>query len=333
MTKRNLSDQQKRRISKLQRRHREQAADLALTGEGLPGLITAHFGKNIEVEDNDGKIHRCFLRQNLGAIAVGDRVIWLPSQNNIGENDTNVITAIMPRQNTLTRYNKFTGSKLIASNIDQLFIVVAIEPPRAINVLDRYLMLAELQHIKPIIVFNKIDLLDEEDIAFQKDFLQLYQDIGYHVIYTSITAPQTIDHLKSLLTDKTSVFVGLSGVGKSSLLKAIAPENEVSIGELSLKSREGNHTTTTARLYHLADNATLIDCPGIRELAMGDLTPNQVIQGFKELRDLAAECQFRDCKHEREIGCAIIAAIESGKMAPDRLISYQNIIAEIANET
>jgi ribosome biogenesis GTPase len=330
MSKRILSDQQKRRINKLQKRHREQAADLELVGEGQAGLITAHFGKNIEVEDNDGKIRRCFLRQNLGAIAVGDRVIWLPC--NTSDNDTHVITAIMPRKNTLTRYNKFTGSKLIASNIDQLFIVVAIEPPRAINVLDRYLMLAELQQIKPIIVFNKIDLLDVQDIALQKDFLQLYQDIGYQVNYTSINESQTIDHLKSLLTDKTSVFVGLSGVGKSSLLKAIAPENEVSIGELSVKSREGNHTTTTARLYHLADHATLIDCPGIRELAMGNLTPSQVIQGFKELRDLAANCQFRDCKHERETGCAIIAAIESGKMPPDRLMSYQNIITEIANE-
>ena len=327
MSKRILSDQQKRRISKLQHRHRAQAADRDQVGEGQEGLIVAHFGKNIDIEDHSGKIWHCFFRQNLGAIAVGDRVIWLPS-----DNDTNVITAIMPRKNTLTRYNKFTGSKLIASNIDQLFIVVAIEPPRAMNVLDRYLMLSELQHIKPIIVYNKIDLLDQEELAVQKDFLQLYQDIGYHVIYTSITDPHTIQHLKLLLTDKTSVFVGLSGVGKSSLLKAIAPENEVAIGELSLKSREGNHTTTTARLYHLANNATLIDCPGIRELAMGDLTRTQVIQGFKELRDLAADCQFRDCKHECETGCAILTAIESGKLAPDRLMSYQNIITEIENE-
>lgn len=317
MNKRILSDQQKRRISKLQHR----------TGEGREGLIVAHFGKNIEVEDDAGKIWRCFLRQNLGAIAVGDRVVWLPS-----DNDTNVITAIMPRKNTLTRYNKFTGSKLIASNIDQLFIVVAIEPPRAMNVLDRYLMLAELQHIKPIIIYNKIDLLDQEELAIQKDFLHIYQDLGYQVIYTSISDAQTIDHLKSLLVNKTSVFVGLSGVGKSSLLKAIAPGIEIIVGDLSLKSREGNHTTTTARLYHLENNATLIDCPGIRELAMGDLTRQQVIQGFKELWQLAGDCQFRDCKHEHETGCAILAAIESGKLAPDRLISYQNIVTEIENE-
>ena len=327
MSKRILSDQQKRRISKLQHRHREQATDLEITGEGQEGLIVAHFGKNIEVEDHSGKVWRCFLRQNLGAIAVGDRVIWLPS-----DNATNVITAILPRKNTLTRYNKFTGSKLIAANIDQLFIVVASEPPRAINVLDRYLMLAELQHIKPIIIFNKIDLLDQEDLVLQQDFLRLYQDIGYQVIYTSVIDAQTIDHLKSLLAGKTSVFVGLSGVGKSSLIKCIAPNIEIVVGELSLKSREGNHTTTTARLYHLENNATLIDCPGIRELAMGDLTRAQVIQGFKELWQLAGDCQFRDCKHEHETGCAILAAIESGKLAPDRLISYQNIITEIENE-
>jgi ribosome biogenesis GTPase len=327
MNRRKLTDQQKRRITNLQHRQREQAVDVEQAGEGQAGLIVAHFGKNIDVEDGNGKIWRCFLRQNLGAIAVGDRVIWVPS-----DNDTNVITAIMPRKNTLTRYNKFTGSKLIASNIDQLFIVVAIEPPRAMNVLDRYLMLAELQHIKPIIVYNKIDLLDQDELAVQKDFLQLYREIGYQVIYTSIDAPQTVNNLKSLLVSKTSVFVGLSGVGKSSLLKAIAPNIDVNIGELSLKSREGNHTTTTARLYHLENNATLIDCPGIRELAMGDLTPNQVIRGFKELWQLAGDCQFRDCKHEHETGCAILAAVESEKLAPDRLISYRNIVIEIENE-
>lgn len=326
MSKRNLSDQQKRRIDKLQQRHRSEAEKTKSDGEGQAGLIVAHFGKNIEVEDRGGKVWRCFLRQNLGVAAVGDQVIWTS-----GDNDTHVITAIMPRKNSLTRYNKFTGEKLIAANIDQIFIVVAIEPPRAINVLDRYLMLAELQRIKPIIIYNKIDLLDAEQLAQQKEFLQLYQDLGYEVIYTSVNDAQTIAKLSALLVNKTSVFVGLSGVGKSSLIKAIAPDAEIMVGELSDKSREGNHTTTTARLYHLANNATLIDCPGIRELAMGDLTPQQVIGGFKELARLAADCQFRDCQHEHETGCAILAAIESGKLAPDRLISYHNIINEIAS--
>lgn len=326
MSKRKLSDQQKRRISKLQQRHRSQAEEGELESEGQAGLIVAHFGKNIDVEAQDGKIWRCFLRQNLGVVAVGDQVIW-----HQGDNHTHVITAIMPRKSSLSRYNKFIGEKLIAANIDQIFIVIAIEPPRAINVLDRYLMLAELQHIKPIIVYNKVDLLTAVELVQQKKFLRLYQDLGYKVIFTSVNEAKTVDQLSALLINKTSVFVGLSGVGKSSLVKAIAPDIDIMVGELSDKSREGNHTTTTARLYHLADNATLIDCPGIRELAMGDLTARQVLQGFKELAQLATQCQFRDCNHEQEVGCAILAAIEDGKLASDRLISYHNIINEIAS--
>jgi ribosome biogenesis GTPase len=330
MTKTKLSDQQKNRINQQHDKRRERAdagllIDDASLGHEQEGLVIAHHGQHLTLAAADGSKHRCYARKNLGAIAVGDQVIW-----RAGEQEFGVIVAVKPRRSELFRYNKFEGNKLVAANVDQLFIVVACEPPRAMNVIDRYLMLAELQRITPIIVFNKVDLLDAEDLADIKEYLSYYQTLNYPVLYCSTTNEEGITALLKQLADKTSIFVGLSGVGKSSLIKMILPGEDLTIGELSEKSREGNHTTTTAKLYNLPQGGHLIDCPGIRELSVGSLTAQEVLRGFKELAAEAAQCQFRDCSHSHEPGCALLAGLASEKINPDRFASYQSIVAQLS---
>ncbi len=289
------------------------------------GLVVAHYGRHVDIQNQEGAVIRCNLRQHLGAIAAGDGVCW--QTNELGEGG--VVTAVNPRHSELFRYNKFEGNKLVAANVDQLIIVTAIEPPRALNVVDRYLLLAELQHIKPIIVFNKIDLVDVENLTDIQEFLDYYQSIGYQVLYTSSINKEGITELQNIMQQQSSVFVGLSGVGKSSLVNALIPGVELITGELSEVSREGNHTTTTARLIDLSGGGNIIDCPGIRELAIGGLTPQQVLDGFIDLRKIATQCQFRDCSHTHEPACAILTALEAGTINPDRFATYQNIIMNL----
>ena len=321
MAKRYLTDQQRTRIAKKQQDLLVADQDISATQEGL---IIAHYGKTLDVETAAGETFRCHARQNLGAIAAGDQVLFGLTLQNEG-----IITAIKPRHSELYRYNKFEGNKLVAANIDQLFIITAAEPKRALNVIDRYLVLAHLQHIKPIIVFNKIDTLDTETLAAFDDFFSDYIELGYQVIYTSAVTEQ-LTALTALLPHKNSIFLGVSGVGKSSIIQALLPEETLTIGELSAKSGEGTHTTTTAKLFHLAGGGNLIDCPGIRELNLGELTAQQVISGFYDLAVLAEKCQFRNCSHEHEPGCAILAAEKTDTINHDRLASYRTIMTQIA---
>lgn len=329
MEKRKLSKRQLASIKKHQAEKRQRAEQQADTGSRefeneQTGLLVSHYGQHIEIEDAKGTVRRCVARSNLGSIAVGDKVIWCPEKNG-----PDVIVAVEPRRSKLHRYHKFDGDKLVAANIDRLYIVVAAEPSRAMNVLDRYLMLAEIQHIQPVIVFNKTDLLEAEALADLQDFLAYYADIGYPVIYTSTHTPRGLTELANSLNQKTSIFVGLSGVGKSSLIQCLLPDEHLAIGELSARSREGNHTTTTAKLFHLPQGGNLIDCPGIRELAVGNLSVAEVLSGFPDIATLAAQCQFRDCSHVHEPGCALLVALANNAVNPDRLASFHKIIAEI----
>jgi ribosome biogenesis GTPase len=309
MKKRSLTGQQQQRISE---KHRA-----IVHGNTQSALVIARYGKRAEIEDINHTIYRCHLRQNLGHVVVGDYVVWEWAD------DEPVITAIQPRNSVIMRYNKFEGNKPVAANLDQLMIVVASEPHRALNVLDRYLLLAELQKIPAIIIFNKIDLLP--NIAELKKGMQMYEALGYNVFYTSTRTNEGLDEFKKILLNKKSVFCGISGVGKSSLLNYYLPHATIEIGELSEKTREGNHTTTTARLYHLSEGGEMIDCPGIRELSFGDLPFKSIEQGFKEIHNVATDCKFRDCTHDHEPDCAVIKSLEAGTINEARFASFRSL--------
>lgn len=311
--KKDLSDQQQRRIH-------QQFAKRVQHAESKQGLVISHYRKHVDVEDETGVLHRCYMRGQLGALGSGDNVLWEKQK------DEGIITAILPRKSEFFRYNKFTGNKLIASNIDQIFIVTACEPPRALNLIDRFLVLAELQNIPACIIFNKVDIVNDELLTSIKHNLNYYEKLGYPVFYTSTITSASLKTLQHALSNKSSIFVGLSGVGKSSLINALIPTANLLTGRLSEGSSEGNHTTTTARLMHLPNGGDLIDCPGVREVSVGELDKAELIQGFIELKTLAKTCRFRNCHHQDDPGCAINAAIQRNEINPDRLASYLNLL-------
>ena len=282
----------------------------------------ANFGAKLVVEDNNGVLHRCAGRRKLGSLVCGDRVRW-----QAGDHSECVVIELEARQSELARPDKSGRKKTIAANIDQFLIMTSPGTAFSTGLIDRYLITAETLGIHPLIIFNKIDLLQQAQLNEFKAQLAAYEDIGYPVILTSSKTAHGLDALIPFLLDKTSIIVGKSGVGKSSLINLILPDAEARIGDISQATGKGTHTTTTARLYHLPGNqGDVIDSPGIREFGLWQITPTQVANGFREFRDFAPQCRFRDCQHRSEPGCAVIEAVAQGIISAARYASYQRIL-------
>lgn len=334
MSKRKLTRQQSWRIEKIQEERakraekREARAEQCLaTGELGPeqqGLITAHFGTQVEVESPSGERFRCHLRANLEGLVTGDQVIWCEGE------PTGVIVAQLERNSVLSRPDPNGRLKPVAANIDQIVVVIAPLPEPHAFLIDRYLVAAEAVNIEPVILLNKTDLLDDEPGLRQKldALLAIYPGLGYRILHTS-SLRGGLEELHAALRERTSVFVGQSGVGKSSLVNALLPAAELRVGSLSESSSKGTHTTTTAQLFHLPSGGSLIDSPGIREFGLWHMSREQVEQGFREFRPLLGACKFRDCQHTQEPGCAILAALATGQISQRRMDSYRHIIASL----
>lgn len=318
MTKRRISDRQAVRIKQHQKKRSSEE-----TGE--EGLLIAHYGKYVDIETTDGKIIRCNLRQNLGVLVPGDRVIWHPTD---AEN-TGVLVSLKPRHSLLSRPTAPGKNKLIAANVDQMIIVMAMQPKSPTSLIDSYLVAAETLNLDAMILLNKVDLLNN-DRSLQEQ-LQIYQQIGYPVIETSIQKNIGINQLNEALQKHTSILVGQSGVGKSSLIAALIPTETIRVATEDVA--HGTHTTTTARLYHLPHGGDLIDSPGIREFTLWDMPADQIAMGFVEFRSHLGQCQFRDCLHQNETNCAIINAAAQGKISAARLTNYQRILALCASHS
>jgi ribosome biogenesis GTPase len=237
-----------------------------------------------------------------------------------------IVEAVHPRQSVLTRPDFYDGIKPVAANIDQIVIVSAVLPEFSTNLVDRYLVAAEHVEIQPLLVLNKIDLLDDISREKLEKQLDIYRNLGYPLLTVSCETEHGLDELQAKLKDKISVFVGQSGVGKSSLINALDPHAKALTGEISDQSGLGQHTTTTARLYHFANGGMLIDSPGIREFSLWHLENDRVTWCFKEFRDYLGGCKFRDCKHGTDPGCLIRAAVEEGKIAVERYQNYHRIL-------
>jgi ribosome biogenesis GTPase len=312
MNAKKLSKKQQQQISNNQNADSENA---------LVGLVVARYADVVEVENQQQQIYTCNLRRNLPAIVVGDQVSWQITNAN---QQVGIIVAVQPRQSQMLRRNQRGDEKLIAANVNQILIVAADEPARSEQVIDRYLIMTELQAIPAGIIINKIDALSDEQLVDKHELLIRYKQLGYPLLYVSATAEQGLLELQQQLKDKITVFVGLSGVGKSSLIQALLPNQDLSVGALSEQGRQGQHTTTTARLYHLADGGSIIDSPGIREFALEGLSQDEILAGFIEIQALSAHCKFRDCKHRSDPGCAVQQAVQQGHVHPLRLKAFNN---------
>jgi ribosome biogenesis GTPase / thiamine phosphate phosphatase len=334
MSKRKLSRQQAWRIEKIQEERSKRAARRdndaqdALTGGELgpeqEGLVVAHYGTQVAVESASGQSQRCHLRANLEGLVTGDRVVWCEGD------PMGVVVAQRERHSVLSRPDPYGKLKPVAANIDQILLVIAPFPEPHANLIDRYLVAAEVVGIEPVILLNKMDLLtaDPARQTMLNDLLSIYPTLGYRVLRTS-TKDSGLAELHNALHSRTSVFVGQSGVGKSSLVNVLLPEADIRVGALSENTQKGTHTTTTAQLWHLTCGGTLIDSPGIREFGLWHMSKEQVELGFREFRALLGTCKFRDCQHEHEPGCTILDAAESGVISPTRLESYRRIVASL----
>jgi len=279
----------------------------------LGGRVVAAHGRHYLVDDGD-TVTECVTRGKKGGVACGDRVRFSLTHPGSG-----VIEAIEPRFNLLYRSDEFR-SKLIAANVDQVLVVVAAVPLFREELLIRCLVACEAADIPAHIVLNKTDLTETAALA---DYLMAYEALGYAVI--KVTALGDLGSLEADLKDKTSVLVGASGMGKSSLLNRLVPEANATVGEISLALDAGRHTTTHARLYPLAQGGALIDSPGMQEFGLKHLNQHELMAAFPEIRSRLGQCRFHNCRHLKEPGCAVLAAA-GGDILPSRLRAYHALL-------
>lgn len=338
VNKRKLSKSQLRRLhtnhkrkQQLDMSHLAPISEQQKTEQGIlfgppeTGLVMSRHGKLAAVEDETGHLHRCNIRRTIPSLVVGDWVIWRRGQN---ARAPGIIEAVLPRRSQFVRPDYYNGIKTVAANVDQIIIVSAVLPTFSLNILDRYLVACETMQIMPTLVFNKMDLLSATEKKAMAETLAIYRNIGYSVLFVSQKLAEGIGELRSVLSHHTTIFVGQSGVGKSSLINMLLPDfvKKADIGHLSELSGLGQHTTTAARLYHLPDGGAIIDSPGVREFGLWHLEARQVDQGFIEFHDYLGRCRYRDCKHIDDPGCALRDAVTNGRIAASRFENYHRIL-------
>jgi ribosome biogenesis GTPase len=243
-----------------------------------------------------------------------------------------VITKIYDRRNYVVRvspHNKWQHH-IIASNVDQSLLIATLkEPKTSQGFMDRFLVSCEAYHIPAVIVFNKSDIYRKKEMQLFDEMQKMYEEIGYSVVLTSILEGKGMDRVRELLHDKTSLLSGHSGVGKSSFINALFPEFDLRTQEVSGWSGKGMHTTTFAEMFDLPGGGRVIDTPGVREFGLVDISRQELSQYFPEMRVLINDCQFNNCMHINEPGCAVKAAVSAGTITPDRYASYLTILDTI----
>ncbi len=283
------------------------------------GRVIAQHGPHLMVEDAEHQIFKANIRQNLETIVCGDYVYFT------FENDIPVVLQLIPRNNELARVSYGQRKKLIAANLDQIFVVIAPKPEPSPSLIDRYLIAIREFNIPMGIIVNKADMIDEtSDFSFIEEYQKAF-DIK--IILTSQTNPESLALLHNELVGKTSIFVGQSGVGKSSLTNKMIPELSLQTQRISATTGLGNHTTSATTLYYLNDNqGALIDSPGVRSFNVDHLSIESVHNGFPDVVEYTKRCKFSNCNHLQDPGCAVEYAIENDLLSARRAESYLQIL-------
>lgn len=301
----------------------------------MKGIVTKSTGSWYTVVTEDEQQWECriigkFRIQGIKStnpIAVGDCV---EIEVEDIEKKQALLIKLYDRENYIIRksINLSKQTQILAANIDQAFLVVTFAKPRtSFGFIDRFLVSAEAYHIPTILVFNKIDIYDAEDLAYVSEVKEMYQSIGYPVLFISALIGEGIDELKRQCYNKTSLFSGHSGVGKSTLVNKLIPGMHLRTSEISDSSSKGVHTTTFAEMYKIPEGGFIIDSPGIRELGIVDLEKDEIAHYFPEMRAIMNECKFNNCSHTNEPDCAIKKAVDENKISLIRYESYLSILA------
>lgn len=301
----------------------------------IEGRVVKNTGSAYVVKTADGEEFPCRIKGNFrikgirttNPVAVGDMVKIAHAAD-----DAYYIKEIIPRKNYIIRRasNLSKESHILAANIDLAFLIASIfNPETPLTFIDRFLSTAEAYSIPAIIVLNKSDLWTPEIHDYANELKDLYENIGYKVIFTSAIDNKGIDTLKELTKDKISLFAGNSGVGKSSLINALVPGLKLRTGEVSDLHHTGTHTTTFSEMIELPEGGELIDIPGVKGFGMIEYTPEEVGHYFPEIFKKSSECKYGDCRHTGEPGCAVVEAIKNGEIASSRFASYLSILEEV----
>ena len=302
------------------------------------GRVIKSTGLWYEVEDEQGERWTARLRGKFkvkglkvtNPLAVGDWVKFEALEEAGGEEQA-VITEIEARENYLIRrsiHNKHKAH-ILAANLDQAVLIATLAQPRtSLGFIDRFLVSAEAYRIPTAIVFNKKDLLKGKGQDYAQELIDIYEPLGYKCIFISAKEEKGIEAFGALLQDKLSLLSGHSGVGKSTLLNALAPDVNQKTAEISSFANKGTHTTTFAEMFKVNPSTWVIDTPGIKELGLADMEEDPLDHYFPEMRKLLGECRFHNCTHTHEPGCAVMDAVEAGKISPSRYTSYLGMLEE-----
>ena len=306
----------------------------------MTGLVYKSTGSWYIVRDEQGQLWNARMKGVLkldeitstNPVAVGDRVSF---EIESAASATAMIDEILPRHNYINRQSPRHKHQhhIVAANLDQTLLVATLkEPKTSQGFIDRFLVAAAMYHVTPLIVFNKADLYRQKEMDRYEALRSMYEAIGYRVLLVSAATGQGMDELLATLTGKTTLLSGHSGVGKSSLLNSWFPGMNRKTQDVSGWSGKGQHTTTFAEMFDLLQGGKIIDTPGMREFGLVDISKQELSHYFSEMKPLLQDCQFNNCLHYNEPGCAVKQAVQEGRIHEDRFISYLSILDSIEDK-
>jgi ribosome biogenesis GTPase len=319
MSKRRINQRQSARIEKKQSLFRDNCGQERLAD----GLVISRFSRHALIESPPNTRTLCSIRPEIKTLVAGDRVVWQAEGSKQG-----VVISVYPRQSVLVRPDKRGQLRPVAANITQMMIVIAPKPEISWPLLDSYLVVAEYLGLNACIVLNKVDLPCE---LLQQRLLDQYAPLGYSLIFNSQYHPEHLKNIEEALKQQISVFVGQSGVGKSSLITQVLPhESNISTNAISTRTDLGMHTTSRSCLYHIPTGGALIDSPGVREFGLCHLPLLEIAKGYREFKPFISQCKFRNCNHLDTAGCALLDAVNTQQVNAHRYNNYVKLATQFA---